>query len=95
MVTKSGRPVNVTIKVDQLVLLQARMRALLERTSVNRMLRQHLEEYAELAVKDPAALWPDLVASSAPQLDVAAQESQAAGSSSVAAGTTSRPSCSR
>lgn len=73
MVTKSGRPVNVTIKVDQLVLLQARMRALLERTSVNRMLRQHLEEYAELAVKDPAALWPDLVAANAAQPDAAGE----------------------
>jgi hypothetical protein len=62
VVTKSGRTVNVTIKVDQLVLVQARMRALLEGNSVNRVLRAHLEEYAEPAVKDPGALWPDLVA---------------------------------
>jgi hypothetical protein len=87
MVTKSGRPVNVTIKVDQLVLVQARMRALLERTSVNRVLRQALEEYAELAVKDPAKLWPDLVVAQRAE----AAENQAAGSSSAAAGMTSRP----
>jgi hypothetical protein len=62
MVTKSGRATNVTIKVDQLVLLQARVRAFRERTSVNRMLRAHLEAYAESAIKDAARLWPDLVA---------------------------------
>jgi hypothetical protein len=65
LVTKCGRATNVTIKVDHLVLLQARMRALREGTSVNRMLRAHLEAYAETAVSDPAKLWPDLVAPNA------------------------------
>jgi hypothetical protein len=61
MVTKSYRATNVTIKIDQLVLLQARYRALCERTSVNRLVRQFIEEYAETAVRDPAALWGHLV----------------------------------
>jgi hypothetical protein len=51
----------VTIKIDQLVLIQARYRALCERTSVNRLVRQFIEEYAETAVRDPAALWGHLV----------------------------------
>ena len=61
MVTKSHRATNVTIKIDQLVLLQARYRALWDRTSVNRLVRQFIEEYAETAVRDPAALWGHLV----------------------------------
>lgn len=60
MVTKSYRTTNVTIKVDQLVLLQARYRALCERTSVSRLVRGFIEEYAETAVSDPAALWGHL-----------------------------------
>jgi hypothetical protein len=62
MVTKCGRITNVTIKVDHLVLFQARMRALRDGTSVNRVLRAYLEAYAETAVSDPSMLWPDLVA---------------------------------
>ena len=61
MVTKSHRATNVTIKIDQLVLLQARYRALCDRTSVNKLVRQFIEEYAETAVRDPAALWGHLV----------------------------------
>jgi hypothetical protein len=61
MVTKSYRATNVTIKIDQLVLLQARHRALCDRTSVNKLVRQFIEEYAETAVRDPAALWGHLV----------------------------------
>jgi hypothetical protein len=61
MVTKSHRATNVTIKIDQLVLLQARYRALCDRTSLNRLVRQFIEEYAETAVRDPAALWGHLV----------------------------------
>lgn len=38
--------VNLTIVVDDQVLLQARMRALQEKTSVNAVLRRSLEEYA-------------------------------------------------
>ncbi len=60
MVTKSGQATNLTIKIDQLVLLQARYRALCERTSVNRLVRGFIEEYAETAVSDPAALWGHL-----------------------------------
>ena len=61
MVTKSHRATNVTMKVDQLVLLQARYRALSNRTSLNRLVRQFIEEYAETAVRDPAALCGHLV----------------------------------
>jgi len=61
MVTKSYRATNVTIKIDQLVLLQARYRALCDRTSLNKLVRQFIEEYAETAVRDPAALWGHLV----------------------------------
>lgn len=78
MVTKSGRATNLTIKIDQLVLLQARYRALCERTSVNRLVRGFLEEYAETAVSDPAALLGPLAAPPGP-----------AASSSAASGTTS------
>jgi hypothetical protein len=62
MVTKSHRPTNVTIKVDSLVLLQARYRALCEGTSLNGLVRQFIEEYAETAISDPAALWGHLAA---------------------------------
>lgn len=58
----------MTIKVDQLVLLQARYRALCDRTSVNKLVRQFIEEYAETAVRDPAALWGDLVRPEDPAL---------------------------
>ena len=61
MVTKSYRATNVTIKVDQFVLLQARYRGLCDRASVNKLVRQFIEEYAETAVRDPAALWGHLV----------------------------------
>ena len=61
MVTKSYRATNVTIKIDQLVLLQARYRALCDRTSLNKLVRQFIEEYAETAVRDPAARWGHLV----------------------------------
>jgi hypothetical protein len=37
---------NLTITVDECTLKQARMRALEEDTSVNAVLREHLEEYA-------------------------------------------------
>jgi len=37
---------NLTISVDDDVLLMARQRALEERTSVNAVLKRHLEEYA-------------------------------------------------
>ena len=37
---------NLTISVDDDVLLLARQRALQERTSVNAVLKRHLEEYA-------------------------------------------------
>jgi len=63
MVTKSDRPTNVTIRVDSLVLLQARYRALCEGTSLNRLLGQFIEEYAETAISDPAALWGHLAPS--------------------------------
>ncbi len=56
MVTKSGQPTNLTIKIDQLVLLQARYRALCERTSVNRLVRGFIEEYAETAVFGPSGV---------------------------------------
>jgi hypothetical protein len=38
---------NLTITIDQDVLRRARLKALQEGTSVNRMLRQHLETYVE------------------------------------------------
>ena len=37
---------NLTISVDDDILLMARRRALEERTSVNAVLKRHLEEYA-------------------------------------------------
>jgi hypothetical protein len=87
VVTKSYRTTNVTIKIDQLVLLQARYRALCDRTSVNRLVRQFIEEYAEPAVSDPAALWGHLARPAEPP--------DQAASSSATEGTTSRPSRSR
>lgn len=60
MVTKSHRPKNLTTKVDSLVLLQARYRALCEGTSLNRLVSHFIEEYAETAISDPAALWGHL-----------------------------------
>ncbi|MGZ8511822.1 MAG: hypothetical protein ACXWWL_00065 [Candidatus Limnocylindria bacterium] len=47
MAHQSGLIVNLTIKVDSGILLLARHRALLERTSVNRMLADALEDYAD------------------------------------------------
>ena len=35
--------------------------AVCDRTSVNKLVRQFIEEYAETAVRDPAALWGHLV----------------------------------
>ncbi len=44
---RSGDIVNLTIRVDSGVLLLAKHRALLERTSVNRHLADALEDYAD------------------------------------------------
>jgi hypothetical protein len=38
---------SLTIKVNALVLVHARMRALLDGTSVSRLIRAYLEEYAK------------------------------------------------
>lgn len=47
---------NLTIRVDPDVLLWARMRALLRRTSVNQVIRRCLENYAQV----PEAWWQGL-----------------------------------
>ena len=47
MAHESGLIVNLTIKVDSGILLLARHRALLERTSVNPMLADAVEDYAD------------------------------------------------
>lgn len=47
MAHQSGLIINFTIKVDSGVLLLAKHRALLERTSVNRYLADALEDYAD------------------------------------------------
>ena len=47
MAHRSGRPINLTVRVDSGVRLLAKHRALLERTSVNRILADHLEDYAD------------------------------------------------
>lgn len=47
MAHQSGLIINLTIKVDSGVLLLAKHRALLERTSVNRYLADALEDYAD------------------------------------------------
>ena len=47
MAHRSGRSINLTIRVDSGVLLLAKHRALLERTSVNRVLADTLEDYAD------------------------------------------------
>lgn len=47
MAHRSGDIVNLTIRVDSGVLLLAKHRALLERTSVNRHLADALEDYAD------------------------------------------------
>lgn len=47
MAHHSGRLINLTIKVDSGVLLLAKHRALLERTSVNAYLGDVLEDYAD------------------------------------------------
>jgi len=54
----SGRDTSITIRIDDRILLLARMRALRERASVNQLLREFLEQYAANAVVDPDALWP-------------------------------------
>ena len=46
---------NLTIQIDREVLLQARMRALREGTSVNAILREYLERYAGLEGEREAA----------------------------------------
>lgn len=47
---------NLTISVDDDVLLMARRRALEERTSVNAVLKRHLEEYAGVRHRQAAAV---------------------------------------
>lgn len=54
----SGRDTSITIRIDDRILLLARMRALRERASVNQLMREFLEQYAANAVRDPDALWP-------------------------------------
>jgi hypothetical protein len=50
MAHRSGEFVNLTINVDTGILMLAKHRALLERTSVNRYLADQLEEYADGAM---------------------------------------------
>jgi hypothetical protein len=50
MAHRSGELVNLTISVDTGVLMLAKHRALLERTSVNRLLADELEDYADGAL---------------------------------------------
>jgi hypothetical protein len=50
MAHRSGEAVNLTIRVDSGVLMLAKHRALLERTSVNRYLGDALEDFADGAV---------------------------------------------
>ena len=50
MAHRSGQFVNLTISVDTGILLLAKHRALLERTSVNRYLADQLEDYADDAL---------------------------------------------
>jgi hypothetical protein len=50
MAHRSGEFVNLTISVDSGILLLAKHRALLERTSVNRLLADELEDYADGAL---------------------------------------------
>ena len=47
---------NLTIAVDDDVLRRARIRALEEGTSVNAVLRQHLESYADAVRRRPAVI---------------------------------------
>lgn len=47
---------NLTITVDDDTLLRARQRALQERTSVNAVLKRHLEEYAGTLDRQRVAL---------------------------------------
>jgi predicted HicB family RNase H-like nuclease len=42
------RDENLTLRIDAGVLLWARMRALMDGTSVNRLIREHLREYARI-----------------------------------------------
>ena len=51
MAHRSGEFVNLTINVDTGILMLARHRALLERTSVNRYLADQLEDYADGALE--------------------------------------------
>jgi hypothetical protein len=50
MAHESGRIVNLTIRVDSGILLLAKHRALLDRTSVNQLLAAALEDYADGAM---------------------------------------------
>jgi hypothetical protein len=50
MAHRSGEAVNLTIRVDSGVLMLAKHRALLERTSVNRYLAEALEDFADGAM---------------------------------------------
>jgi len=47
MAHRSGQIINLTIRVDRGILLLAKHRALLDRTSVNRHLADALEDYAD------------------------------------------------
>lgn len=51
MAHRSGEFVNLTINVDTGILMLAKHRALLERTSVNRYLADQLEDYADGAME--------------------------------------------
>jgi len=51
MAHRSGDFVNLTINVDTGILILAKHRALLERTSVNRYLADQLEDYADGAME--------------------------------------------
>ena len=50
MAHSSGKDINLTIRVDSGILLLAKHRALLERTSVNQHLADVLEDYADGAM---------------------------------------------
>jgi hypothetical protein len=51
MAHHSGRTVNLTLRVDDGVLMLAKHRALLERTTVNQLLADALEDYADGAME--------------------------------------------
>ncbi len=49
---------NLTLRIDEQVLLWARMRALRDGTSINRRIRQYLDEYAAIP---PGQRWEHLL----------------------------------